>query len=70
MYQDVCDKIMSSAVDLECVYQGKVDAEHSKMGGININTTFPSFICMLKGQETQNSGSQKILPFHSNTKLE
>jgi len=44
---------MSPAVDLVCDYQGKVDVdvdvdvEQSKMGRVNFNTTFPSFICEL-----------------------
>jgi hypothetical protein len=57
MYQDVCDKIMLSAVHLVCDYQGKVDVEQSKMGRINFNAIFPSLICMLKDQKTQNSRS-------------
>jgi len=46
---------MLSLVDLLCDYQGKVDVEQSKMGGINFNTTFPSFIFILKDQKTQIS---------------
>ena len=46
---------MLSAAELVCDYQDKVDVGQSKMGRINFNTIFPSFICKLKDHLTQNS---------------
>jgi hypothetical protein len=52
MYQNVCDKIMLSEVELVCDCQGKVEVEQSKVGRINFNTNLPSFVSMLKNQKT------------------